>query len=152
MPPDLDPMLPMRLPTCGDAGGRTQSGRPCRVYMNLGATGLCLMHDASRIEERRAVHAKGGVAKGVAVRQARAVLPEDCPKAPKTLADAERYASWLTHAVCIGTIDARTAHEAAVCLREFRGANEKRVLQAELKSLRADLAAMKGTAKRGRVA
>lgn len=142
----------MSLPACGDAGGRTQSGRPCRVYMNLGATGLCLMHDASRAEERRAVHVKGALAKGAAVRAARAALPEDCPKAPKTIADAEHFASWLTHAVCIGKIDARTAHEAAVCLREFRGANEKRVLQAELKALRADLAAVKGLPKRGRVA
>jgi hypothetical protein len=108
--------------------------------MNLSpATGLCLMHDPARGAERQAVRSAGGAAAKVAKRQAKAA--DTVPPAPKTIEDAERFASWLTFTVCSGGIDARTAHEAAVCLREFRGASEKRIMARELKALRAELAA-----------
>jgi hypothetical protein len=141
------------LPTCGDAGGISKRGTPCRVYMNLGAAGLCLMHDPARVEEARASHVAGSHGRSAALRKAKAVLPEDCPKAPKTVADAEKFASWLTFAVVSGQIDARTAHEAALCLREFRSANSVRVLESEVKTLRRELAEAKDAAKRqGRTA
>ena len=133
---------------CGDAGGVTKAGTPCKSYLNLGESGLCLQHDPDRVAERRAFHVAGGAASGVALRKERA-LPPGMPKAPKTIQDAEHFASWLTHAVCAGLIDARTAHEAAVCLREFRGASEKRILEAQVKALRADLAAAKRERARG---
>ena len=134
--------------TCGDAGGVTKSGSPCKSYLNLSDGGLCLQHDPERAVERRAFHVAGGAAAGVALRKERA-LPPGMPKAPKTIQDAEKFASWLTRAVCAGEIDARTAHEAAVCLREFRGASEKRILEAQVKALRADLAAAKRERARG---
>jgi len=82
--------------------------------------------------------------------KAKAADPATVPKAPKTIEDAERFASWLTFTVCSGGIDARTAHEAAVCLREFRGAAEKRIMEREIKALRAEIAEAKR--QRGNVA
>jgi hypothetical protein len=135
---------------CGDAGGVSKKGAPCSQYMNLSpTTGMCLMHDPERAAQRRETQVAGAVAKGAAMRAAKAALPEDCPPAPKTIADAEKFASWLTYSVCIGRIDARTAHEASVCLKEFRGAHEKRVLESEVRALRRELAAAKGAAKHG---
>lgn len=128
-------------PTCGDAGGITKAGAPCRCSMNLSAAGLCIVHDPERAAIRAEMRAAGGSAAAVAKRRRKAADPVKVPRAPKTIEDAEKFASWLTHAVCIGEIDARTAHEAAVCLREFRGASEKRIMEAELKALRAELAA-----------
>ena len=100
-----------------------------------------MMHDPDRAAERAAMHSAGGDAAKVSKRLAKAADPATVPGAPKTIEDAEKFASWLTHAVCVGEIDARTAHEAAVCLREFRGASEKRIMQRELQGLRAELAA-----------
>ena len=125
--------------------GTTKAGGPCRTTLNIGASGYCLWHDEAREAERRAVREAGGVARGAARRLAKAVLPEDCPRAPHTIADAEAFASWLTYAVTTGAIDARVAHEAAVCLREFRLVAEKRIMEREIKGLRADLAAAKRT-------
>jgi hypothetical protein len=133
--------------TCGSSGGLTKAGTPCGVAMNLSATsGLCVQHDPARVAERAAMRSAGGHAAKVAKVRAHAADPSIVPAAPKTIEDAEKFASWLTHAVCTGKIDARTAHEAAVCLREFRGASEKRIMERELKALRAALA----DAKRGR--
>src|SRR5688572_9242464 len=127
--------------TCGDAGGVTRLGLPCRSVLNLSTeTGRCVQHDPTREQVRRTIVSAGGKAAAQARRSARAALPARVPKAPKTIADAERFASWLTYAVTTGVIDARTAHEAAVCLREFRGASEKRILELEIKELRAELA------------
>ncbi|HLA88892.1 MAG TPA: hypothetical protein VJL28_00490 [Gemmatimonadaceae bacterium] len=129
----------------------TKAGAPCRCVMNLSpATGLCLMHDPARVAERRAVRSAGGDASKVAKVKAKAADPATVPKAPKTIEDAERFASWLTFTVCSGGIDARTAHEAAVCLREFRGAAEKRIMEREIKALRAEIAEAKR--QRGNVA
>jgi hypothetical protein len=133
--------------TCGDNGGRRKDGAPCGSVLNLSpVTGQCLMHDAARVTERAAMRSAGGAAAKMAKVKAKAADPVTVPGAPKTIEDAEKFASWLTHAVCVGNIDARTAHEAAVCLREFRGASEKRIMERELKALRAALA----DAKRGR--
>jgi len=130
--------------TCGDAGGITKAGAPCRTTMNLSATtGRCVQHDPERAAERAAMQSAGGTAAKVAKVRAKAADPSTVPNAPQTIEDAERFASWLTHAVCVGGIDARTAHEAAVCLREFRGAAEKRIMEREIKALRAELAAAK---------
>jgi hypothetical protein len=54
-----------------------------------------------------------------------------------------KFASWLTHAVCSGKIDARTAHEAGYALNVFKAAVEKRDYQREIASLRAEVAAAK---------
>ena len=127
---------------CGDNGGVTKAGTPCRSALNLSpVTGRCLMHDEARAEQRAVMRSRGGAAAKIARTKAKAADPVTVPGAPKTIEDAEKFASWLTHAVCVGDIDARTAHEAAVCLREFRGASEKRIMEREVKALRAKLAA-----------
>jgi len=138
----LDP--PSSGRTCGDNGGTTRAGMPCRASLNLSpVSGLCIQHDPDRADSARAVRVAGGQASGTKRRLAKAALPDGVPKAPKTIEDAENFASWLTHAVCVGEIDARTAHEAAVCLREFRGAAEKRIMEREIKALRKELAEAK---------
>ena len=39
--------------TCGDAGGMTKAGTPCRSTMGLSEmSGLCLVHDPERVAER----------------------------------------------------------------------------------------------------
>ena len=134
--PATDPM------TCGDSGGVTKTGLPCRCTLNLSpVTGRCLQHDETRMAERAAMRSAGGTATSASRRLAKAADPATVPPAPKTIEDAEKFASWLTFTVCSGGIDARTAHEAAVCLREFRGAAEKRIMEREIKALRAELAA-----------
>jgi len=65
------------------------------------------------------------------------------PKAPKSLDDAVAFASWLTHAVCVGTLDARTAHESAYALNCFKESVAKRDLQREIAALRDQLEALK---------
>lgn len=134
--------------TCGESGGTTQAGAPCRAFLNLNAeSGLCLVHDDERIDARQAMRLAGAVANTRAARARRSAEGrEGVPSAPQTIEDAERFASWLTHAVCAGEIDARSAHEAAVCLREFRGASEKRIIERELRELRAELAAARAEA------
>jgi hypothetical protein len=99
------------------------------------------MHDEARAAERAAMRSAGGAAAKQTRTRGKAADPSVVPPAPKTIEDAEKFASWLTFTVCSGGIDARTAHEAAVCLREFRGASEKRIMERELKALRAELAA-----------
>ena len=99
-----------------------------------------MAHDPARFEEARAMRAKGGVATGISRRKARAANPLFVPKAPQNLEDAARFASWLTHAVTVGTLDARTGHEAAYALRAFQSMVEKRDLLREVESLRAELA------------
>jgi hypothetical protein len=128
---------------CGDAGGKTKDGKPCRAPLGLGDNGLCMNHDPSRQAEAREVRAAGGVAAGAAKRAARVTVPgkENVPLPPKTLDDAVKFASWLTHAVCVGTLDARSAHEAGYSLNVFKAAVEKRDLQREIAALRAELAA-----------
>lgn len=131
--------------------GTTQAGERCRSTLNIGPTGYCLAHDPDRVAQRLASRAAGGRASGRRRQLERAGLfkVENTPPAPKTLADAEAFASWLTHAVCAGGIDARSAHEAAVCLREFRSAATARALEKEVKALRAELAAAKKTGTTG---
>jgi hypothetical protein len=130
---------------CGDAGGMTKDGKPCRSPLGLGDNGLCMNHDPDRQAAAREVRAAGGRAAGEAKRAARVTLPGkgNVPAPPKTLDDAVKFASWLTHAVCVGTLDARSAHEAGYALNVFKAAVEKRDLQKEIAALRAELAAAK---------
>ncbi len=125
---------------CGDAGGKTAAGLPCRSPLGLGENGLCLSHDPERKAAAREVRAAGGRAAGESKRASRPV-PNNVPPPPKTLDDAVKFASWLTHAVCVGTLDARSAHEAGYSLNVFKAAVEKRDLQREIAQLRAELAA-----------
>jgi hypothetical protein len=126
---------------CGDSGGRTKAGEPCRSPLGLGENGLCMNHDPERQAAARDVRAAGGRATGAAKRAARYTFPDKVPPPPRTLDDAVKFASWLTHAVCSGDIDARPAHEAGYALNVFKAAVEKRDLQREIASLRSELAA-----------
>lgn len=130
--------------TCGDSGGLTKSGEPCRSTLNLSSTtDLCAFHDPGRATEVREMRAKGGVAAGQAKRKAKTADPATVPANPKTLDDAVAYASWLTRAVCVGAIDARTAESSTKALALFSSSVAKRELQHEVKALRAQIVALK---------
>jgi len=62
--------LIIRPGTCGAAGGLTKGGRPCGNTLNLGPTGRCLQHDPARAAEQRAFARAGGLAAGIARREA----------------------------------------------------------------------------------
>lgn len=139
----------MSLPTCR---GAKKDGSPCRVNFGLSPDGLCAPHDPARAEQMRA-----GVAKGVAVRAqmrvtAKTVLPEGMLRPPKTLDDAVRWSAWAMHAAVTGVIDARTAHEVGFLVNSFTASLQKRDLQREIASLRAQLDAAKTQHVRPKVA
>jgi len=136
---------------CGDHGGITKAGAPCRSRLNLSPTsGRCLQHDADRAESAHALRIAGGRASGMKQRMARAALPEGAPKAPRTLEDAVRIAAWITRATLVGEIDVRVSEAATKAVRQFQLGEEKRAMQKELVALRTQLAALKKP--RGRVA
>lgn len=128
---------------CGDSGGMTADGLPCRSPLGLGASGLCLSHDPKRKAAARAVRAAGGRAAGAAKRAARVSIPDGVPKPPRNLEEATTYFAWITDAIATGRMDARTGHECAFALKGFQSAAEKRDLQREIAALRAELAAAK---------
>ena len=97
--------------------------------------------DRGRGAGRRALRGAGGRSAAVAKRMAKAARPAGVPPAPETLADAAAFASWLTRAITVGDIDARTGHEAAYSLRAFQAMVEKRDLQREIAALREELKA-----------
>lgn len=136
-------------PICGENGGVTKAGAPCSVAMNLSPTnGLCVMHDPERATDAAAMRAAGQRANGAANRRAKAADPDTVPPAPKTLEDAVFLAAWITRAVLIGDIDVRVAEAATKAVRQFQLGEEKRAMEAEIKHLRAELAAaQKGVAR-----
>lgn len=134
--------------TCGDAGGVTKAGAPCRSFLNISpASGRCAMHDDARKAERLAIHSAGGSASKVAKTKAKAADASEAPAAPRTLADAVAVASWITRSVLIGAIDVRVAEAATKAVRQFQLGEEKRALESEIKKLRSELAAARGKAK-----
>ena len=142
--------------TCGDAGGVTKSGQPCRTTLNLSATnGRCLMHDLERIERRRAVRAAGGhaTAEGRAERlaEAKASMPTDVPKAPRTLAQLARYLTWVLAATAERRLDPAVSRELVLGCRELRQTLDKSVLgprlakfKRQLRTLQADQRSRRG--------
>ena len=126
--------------TCGDAGGVTLAGDPCKGFLNLSVEGLCLQHDPDRAAEGLRVVQSGGHASAVARRARLVADPEDCPPQPRTLEDATDYAAWLTHAITVGRLDPRVGQSAAFCLQRFMSLADKRDLQKQVTSLTAALA------------
>lgn len=128
--------------TCGDSGGVTKAGTPCRTVMNLSAdSGLCVQHDPARAVARAAMQAAGGVAAKEAKVRAKAADPSIVPPVPKNLDDATKYFAWLVDAGATGKMDARSVHECSFALKGFQSALEKRDLLREITKLRAELAA-----------
>ena len=121
---------------CGDSGGVTKAGRPCRASLNLSAVnGRCLFHDDARRAEARAIRVAGAKAKAVKIRKEKAALPENCPRAPHTLQDAERIAAWITRATLIREIDVRVSEAGTKAVRQFQLTVEKRTLQDRVREL-----------------
>ena len=145
-----DPRARRMTTTCGDGGGTTKAGTPCRCALNLSPTsGLCMQHDPDRQAERDAMRAAGGKASGPAKRRAKAADPAVVPDAPKSLADAVRLASWIVRATLAGEIDVRVSEAATKAVRQFQLGEEKRVLEAEVRKLRAELAEARRETSRG---
>jgi len=142
----------MTKPTCGDSGGVTKAGLPCRSALNLSPEdGLCIAHDPERVDEARAMRVAAGKATGLANRKRRAASPLVVPKPPRTLQDAVEWSSWAMHAVATGEIDARTGHEIGYLVNAFKAAVEKRDLLAEIEALRAELASARASRRRSKV-
>lgn len=94
--------------------------------MNLSATtGRCIQHDEERVAERAAMRSAGGDASRVSKVKAKAADPAKAPKAPRTLDDAVKVASWVTRAVLTGVIDVRVAEAATKAVRQFQLGEEK---------------------------
>jgi hypothetical protein len=103
---------------------RKEDGSRCGMKSNIApGSAFCVWHDEERRQEAAAMRTKAGKRGGAKAKPRRAevrvVNREDAPKPPKTLEDAVEWLSWLSWAVTTGTIDARTAHEAAYALRAF---------------------------------
>lgn len=128
--------------TCGASGGRTKAGAPCRSRLNLGPDGMCVMHSPTRATERAALRVKGGKASGESKRRAKAALPENAPRAPKSLADATAIAAWIVRSVLVGEIDARTGEAATKALRQFQLGEERRALTEKVRALTTKLKAV----------
>jgi hypothetical protein len=108
--------------------------------MNLSTVnGRCIQHDDTRAEERAAMRAAGGTATGAARQRSKAADPSNAPKAPRTLDDAVRIASWITRAVLIGDIDVRVAEAATKAVRQFQLGEEKADLLRRIATLEAQL-------------
>lgn len=129
---------PQGARTCG---GTKANGSPCRSFLNLSASGFCLMHDPERAGQRAAMRSAGGAAAKVARSRGRAADPATVPPRMKSLADAVSVASWIVDAVLRGDVDARTAESATKAVRQFQLGEEKATLLREIKKLRAELAA-----------
>ena len=67
----------------------------------------------------------------------------EIPSPPQTLEDARAWASWATHAVTEGKIDARTAKEISSLLRTFVATAEKLDVAAEIERLGRQVAELK---------
>ena len=117
-------------------GALTASGSPCRVTTNLRA-GLCVFHDPQRVEEARAMRAKGGRANRK--RTIKTVGTTELPPLPATPEDVKVWAAWTAHAVASGQIDARTAREISYALGQLRFAIKDADLARELAQLRAQV-------------
>ena len=114
-----------QAPTCGDSGGVTLAGKPCRSSISLSPeNGLCRVHDPARAKEVLEMRRAGAHARGEAARRAKAALPDDVPRAPKTLQDAVEWSSWAIRAVATGEIDPRVGHEIGYLVNSFKAAVE----------------------------
>lgn len=125
---------------CGNAGGMTKAGAPCRMSVNLGESGLCLMHDPARAAEGEAIRALGRAANAIAHRQAKAADPKIVPRAPRTLEDAVKWSSWTMHAIANGSLDPRVGHECGYLIARFTEALNKRDLLRKIEDLERKLA------------
>ncbi len=130
----------MAIGTCGEAGGITKAGTPCRARLNLSPTnGRCLQHDPERVEVARDMRLAGAHAAGKAQQKAKAALPDGVPGIPKTLDDAARFSAWTANAILEGKIDARTGEAAIKACRQFQLCEKERGLERKVKELEAQL-------------
>jgi hypothetical protein len=112
--------------TCGDSGGKTQSGAPCGATLGLGEeSGLCVVHDPERATQSMLDRREGGRLSGIVrslERERRATTrPENLPTFPPD--NLERLAAWhiwAANAVATGEIAARTGDTIARLLKELR--------------------------------
>ena len=121
-------------PTCGDAGGRkVTDGTPCAQTLNLSpSNGQCIVHDAERTDQHRAMSQRGQAASTVSKRDAKYADPEDVPPVPETLEDAVEWAGWALRATACGRIEHRVGATISTLINSFKSALEKRDLLREI--------------------
>lgn len=101
---------------CGDAGGQTSAGQPCRNTLGLGADGRCPTHSTDSVERAKVPPPRNPPRLVITT-----VPPEALP--PEALDSLDGVAAWLVwviQAVARGEIDARTANEMTRALKELR--------------------------------
>ena len=142
----------MTAPTSETAPSRPRcaalnaEGAPCGQDTVSAATGYCLFHDPSRIEEAAEARVKGGVQQGANKRAAKAprtVAPDDLPGPLESLQDCVRWSSWVARSVASGVLDKFSAHETILAIGSLRQSLKERDYLAEIRALQAELAKYK---------
>ena len=130
--------------TCGDSGGRTATGEPCRTAFGLNDAGLCLFHDVARAEIARVGRLVGARRGGEASRVRKIMrdtsAPEDLPKfAPDSLERLSLWHQWVVKSVACGAISPQVAREVTCSLKELRPTLAAIGLEARVRELEAKL-------------
>ena len=141
----MSEQAPRPTGSCGDNGGRTRSGFPCRQTMNLSpTTGLCIWHDLTRGDERKALHAAAVAASARASHLRRierqVTTPDNMPRfEPDTLERLAKWHQWASRAVGVGEVDARTGDSICRHLKELRPTLIQLGLEKRVRELEAEL-------------
>lgn len=137
----------MATPACkgADGKGNKADGTPCQSPYVDPETGYCTAHGPGASADMRERGRKGAEATRRKLKGRGTVKADDVPPPPETMADAARWASWIPFAVTTGKLDPKIGDVAVRAIREFRGAFEKAGLEAEVKRLREEIAASKGS-------
>jgi hypothetical protein len=96
------------------------TGRGCRAAVRE-AGSMCMFHDAAQARKASEARSRGAAVTN-AKRAATAVRVAELDQLPnrlESIEDAAEFGAWITIAVAIGTIDARTAAEASRALRVY---------------------------------
>ena len=126
--------------------GTKPDGERCRITVADG-TRLCIWHDRSQAGRRRAatVRKRGGKesARKKLEGRIKTVSASEAPPAPETIQDCARWASWATHAVAVGLIDARTADAVGKLLNALQRALRDSKVESDVAELRAQVAELR---------
>jgi hypothetical protein len=81
--------------------------------------------------------------RGAIASRKKGLSEDEVPPPPQTLEDAVHWASWVTWAVAVGKVSARTAREIGYNLRGLMDGLEKREIAEEIERLRGQVVELK---------
>ena len=124
----------------------TKAGTRCRQSSTVNETGFCCHHDPLRARHMAALRSRGGKAsaKKRIEGKIKTVDASEAPPPPESIADCASWASWATHAVAVGRIDARTADSVGKLLNALQRALKDGKLVDDVVALRAQIADLRG--------